>query len=425
MVAITGGRTNPALVDIDLADPAFWERPLPERMAAFARLRQLDQPVFFPEHKGTASGAGRGFYALVRHADVVEASKNPKVFSSQPAVTTPAPPRWVKLLFGESMVNMDDPRHVRLRRIVSRAFTPRVLAKIDEDLAQAATQIVDEVIAQRPGNFVTAVAGQMPFRIICDMMGIPAEYRPLILSRVNHTTEYIGVKPNLTRRVRRAGGSTKAMLELQRLVIRLGKERRGQPGDDLITALVNANVEGKYLTPRELGSFFSLLLVAGIETTRNTIAHGLKLLTDHPEQRELLQSDFDRHIATAIEEIVRYATPIIQFRRTLTCDYQMNGHHFARGDTVVLFYNSANRDEAVFTNPDTFDITRNPNPHVGFGGPGPHICLGTFLARKEIRALFRELLTRLPDIHSVGEPELIASNFDHRVRSLRFDFTRP
>jgi cytochrome P450 len=209
---------------------------------------------------------------------------------------------------------------------------------------------------------------------------------------------------------------------MQRIVARAGRARRRQPTDDLISALVTANVEGHRLNSRELGSFFSLLLVAGVETTRNAISHGLKMLTDHPEQRKLLVSDFDGHVRGAVEEIIRFASPIIQFRRTLACDYDLHGHQFAAGDRVVLFYNSANRDEAVFDAPNTFDITRKPNPHLGFGGGGPHFCLGAFLARQEMAVLFRELFTQLPDIHSVGEPDLIASNFDNRVRRLRFAF---
>jgi cytochrome P450 len=185
-------------------------------------------------------------------------------------------------------------------------------------MQRVAAQIVDDVIREKPDDFVTAVAARMPFQIICDMMGIPDRHRPMILDRVNHTTEGTGVRTGLGRMVRVPGKSLKAMGDLHLVVRRLGRERRRQPTDDLVSALVNTDIDGKHLTSRELGAFFSLLLVAGIETTRNAIAHGLKLLTDHPEQRELLTSDFDRHIAGALEEIVRCATPIIQFRRTVT-----------------------------------------------------------------------------------------------------------
>jgi cytochrome P450 len=209
------------------------------------------------------------------------------------------------------------------------------------------------------------------------------------------------------------------------VVARVGRERRRDPHDDLISALVTANVDGRRLAARELGPFFSLLLVAGVETTRNAIAHGLALLTAHPDQKALLLGDFDRYGAGFVEEVVRHASPIIQFRRTLARDYELNGYPLRAGDDVVLFYNSANRDETVFAEPDRFDLTRTPNPHVGFGGGGPHFCLGTSLARQEMTVLFRELYTRLPGLRSVGEPDLVASNFDNRVGRLRFTFDGP
>ncbi|WP_344447541.1 cytochrome P450, partial [Kitasatospora nipponensis] len=214
-------------------------------------------------------------------------------------------------------------------------------------------------------------------------------------------------------RIRIPGKGLRALARMQGSIAALGRERRRRPTDDLISALVTADVDGRRLNSRELGAFFSLLLVAGVETTRNALAHGLHLLTEHPEQRELLLADLDTHLGGAVEEMVRHSTPIIQFRRTVAADHQLNGTHLAKGEKVVLFFGSANRDEAVFTDPDAFDITRSPNPHLGFGGGGRHFCLGAYLARQEMKVLFRELLTRLPDIHSVGEPELIHSNFDN------------
>ncbi len=408
--------------DIDLADLEFWRRPLKERNEAFARLRQLDRPVFFPERKVPFLRSGTGFYALVRHADVVEASRNAKVFSSEPAVTNPEPPGWVKHVFGESMVNMDDPRHARLRRIVSRAFSPRMLTDLQSDIEAACARIVDDVVAHGPRDFVSQVAARLPIHVICDMMGIPEAERERVHRQVDASTAYSGVRPSLWRSARMAAGNVLALLALQRLVIRLGHERARQPRGDLVSALVNANPDGERLTDRELGSFFTLLLVAGNETARNTMAHGIRLLTDHPDQRELLMSDFDAHIGNAIEEMVRYVSPIIQFRRRVTQPYNLRGLELKPGDRVVLFYGSANRDEEVFPDPDRFDITRETKPHVGFGGPGPHFCLGANLARQEIRTMFRELLTRLPGVRAVGEPELLLSNFDNGVRRQAFAF---
>ncbi|GIH73821.1 cytochrome P450 [Planobispora longispora] len=410
-------------MDIDLADLGFWRRPLAERHEAFTRLRRLDTPVFFEEKRVPLLRSGKGFYALVRHADVVEASRNAKVFSSEPAVTNPEPPGWVKHVFGESMVNMDDPRHARLRRIVSRAFSPKMLSNLQGDIDKACTRIVDDVVAAGPGgDFVTRVAARLPIHVICDMMGIPDAMREKVHRHVDVSTAYTGVRPSLPQTLRMAGQNMLALLALQRMVIELGRERAREPRGDLVSALVTANVDGERLTDRELGSFFALLLVAGNETARNTMAHGIRLLTDNPDQRELLLADFDGRIGGAIEEMVRHVSPIMQFRRTVTQDYDLRGLHLKPGDKVVLFYGSANRDEAVFPDPDRFDITRDAKAHVGFGGPGPHFCLGANLARQEIRTMFRELFTRLPGIRSVGEPELLLSNFDNSVRTQRFTF---
>ncbi|MBG0817618.1 cytochrome P450 [Planomonospora sp. ID82291] len=410
-------------MDIDLADLGFWRRPTKERHEAFARLRELERPVFFTEKRVPLLRSGSGFYALVRHADVVEASRNAKVFSSEPAASSPEPPGWVKHVFGESMVNMDDPRHARLRRIVSRAFSPKMLSGLQGDIDKACARIVDDAVAAGPGgDFVEQVAARLPIHVICDMMGVPDDLRERVHRHVDVSTAYTGVRPSLARSVRMAVGNMLALLALQRMVIGLGRERAADPRGDLVSALVTANVDGERLTDRELGSFFALLLVAGNETARNTMAHGIKLLTDNPEQRRLLLEDFDGRIGGAIEEMVRHVSPIMQFRRTVTEDYDLRGLHLKPGDKVVLFYGSANRDETVFPDADRFDITRDAKGHVGFGGPGPHFCLGANLARQEIRTMFRELFTRLPNVRSVGEPELLLSNFDNSVRSQKFTF---
>jgi cytochrome P450 len=412
--------------DLDLSQIPFWGLPQSERMEAFRRLRQMDRPVFMREQVVPFIGGGPGFYALVRHADVIEASRNAAVFSSEPCSNSiPDMPRWLSVYFG-SMINMDDPRHARLRRIVSRAFTPRILAKMEEDLARAAAEIVDRAIEEGPRDFVAQVAAKLPVRVICDMMGIPAESHDMVLQQTNvilgnTDPEYTGVAPDLTRRNVAKGLAKllRAGYTLNRLAARLGDERRKRPTGDLVSLLVNGE---ERLTPQQLGSFFILLVVAGSETTRNAIAYGLKLFTDHPDQRAFLLGNFEGLIGTACDEVIRYATPVIQFRRTLTQDYEMNGTSYRKGDKVLLFYNSANRDEAVFSDPDTFDITRDPNPHVGFGGPGPHYCLGAHLARREMTVMFRELFTRLPRLRSVGEPDFLLSNFINGVKHLRYTF---
>lgn len=413
------------VTDIDLSEIPFWALPQAERMAAFQRLRQLDRPVFVKENVVPFVGGGPGYYALVRHADVSEASRNAAVFSSEPCSNSiPDMPRWLAVYFG-SMINMDDPRHARLRRIVSRAFTPRVLAKMEEDLARAAAEIVDQAIKEGPVDFVTQIAARLPVRVICDMMGVPAKFHDMVLRRTNvilgnTDAEYTGIEPDLTNRWNVARGLGKLLhagFSLNRLAAKLGDERRKNPTGDLVSLLVGGE---ESLTSQELGSFFILLVVAGSETTRNAIAYGLKLFTEHPEQRELLLEDFDGRIVKACDEIIRYSTPVIQFRRTVTQDHTMKGVDYKAGDKVLLFYNSANRDETVFKDPDTFDISRDPNPHVGFGGPGPHYCLGAHLARREMTVMFRELFTRLPEIRSTAEPDFLLSNFINGVKHLRY-----
>ncbi|MEU1223605.1 cytochrome P450 [Streptomyces microflavus] len=407
---------------IDLADPAFWRLPRPERLGAFARLRELEAPVLFTPRPGTARTSGRPFYALVRHADVLTASRTPKVFASAPGVTTPEPAGWAKALFGNSMVNMDGPEHAALRRMISRRFTPRLLAATEENIGRLAGRLVDELIAERPDDFMPSAASRLPLEVICDLMGIPVAYRPRIAEQIDHASEQVGVARRGRARLRIPGRGTASLARMQFVMARLARERRRHPQDDLVSALVCADIDGEALSSRDLGAFFSLLLVAGVETTRNAIAHGLSLLDRYPEQQELLRSDFDRYIGGAVEEIVRHSTPIIQFRRTVVSEFPLGGRTFLPGEKVSLLYASANRDESVFTRPDLFDITRSPNPHLGYGGGGPHHCLGAHLARLEMTALFRELLTRRPVIRRTGDPLLVDSNFDNRVGSLPFTF---
>lgn len=415
---VSGGRA----AGFDLADPAFWQLPRPERLGAFARLRELESPVLFTPRPGTARTSGKPFYALVRHADVLTASRTPKVFASAPGVTTPEPAGWAKALFGNSMVNMDGPEHAALRRIISRRFTPRLLAATEENIGRLAGRLVDEMIAERPGDFMPSAASRLPLEVICDLMGIPVEHRPRIAAQIDHASEHVGVERRGRARLRIPGRGLASLAMMRLVMARLAHERRRHPQDDLVSALVRADIDGGALSSRDLGAFFSLLLVAGVETTRNAIAHGLSLLDRHPEQRELLRSDFDRYIGGAVEEIVRHSTPIIQFRRTVVAEFELGGRTFVPGEKVALLYASANRDESVFTRPDLFDITRSPNPHLGYGGGGPHHCLGAHLARLEMTALFRELLTRRTVIRQTGDPKLVDSNFDNRVGSLPFTF---
>jgi cytochrome P450 len=421
------------LADVDLSLLEFWARPLNERMAVFNELRGRDHPAFFTELSVPFVPPGKGYWALVRHADVSEASRLRDVFSSEPSATTiPDFPAYMSRFFG-SLINMDDPRHAKIRRIVSRAFTPKMLAKTEDDVRRRAARIVDELITSGPGDFVSKVAVRLPVEVICDMLGIPERDYARVIARTNvilgnSDAEYTGVDPARIGRLSMGRALVKIVLaarDLHRLAAGLGRERVKNPTDDLTSALVNANVDGERLTTRELGSFFLLLVVAGNETTRTALSHALQLFTDFPDQRRLLLEDFDARIPGAVEEIVRYATPVIFMRRNVTRDHTMNGHTYRAGDKVLLFYNSANRDEAVFEDPDAFDITRDPNPHVGFGGPGPHFCLGANLARREITVMLRELFTRLPDVRAAGDPDRLLSSFINGYKRLPCTFTPP
>jgi cytochrome P450 len=408
---------------IDLSDTAFWGRPPEERAAAFAALRGLERPAFFAEPETPFTEKGPGYYALVRYADVAEASRHADVFcSGQGTTSIPDLPVEFNEYFG-SMINMDDPRHARLRRIVSRAFSPRMITKFEDDVRRIARQVVDELLVTGPCDFVKHVAARLPLKIICDMMGIPDSQYEMVLANSNQILA--GADPEfLSEDMNEAIGQLFAAAQaLVELMTELADRARAHPGDDVLSSLVTANIDGEQLTSAELASFFILLVVAGNETTRNALSHALVLFTAHPDQRSLLLGDMDGMLEGAVEEIVRYASPVIFMRRTLTRDYLMNGQQYRVGDKVVLFYYSANRDAAVFTDPERFDITRSPNPHIGYGGAGPHFCLGAHLARREISVMLRELLTRVPEI-SAGEPDRLLSSFINGIKRLPCAFLR-
>ncbi len=406
---------------IDLSDTAFWGRPLADRAAAFALLRAQERPQFYPEPEVPFAEAGPGYYALVRHADVTEASRHPDIFCSGNGATNIADlPAEFNEYFG-SMINMDAPRHARLRRIVSRAFSPRMITKFEDDVRRAAATVVDDLLATGPCDFVPHVAARLPLKIICDMMGIPDDRYEMVLANSNiilsgADPEFLG--EDLNEAVTQILGAGQALADL---VTGLAAERVQAPAEDLVSALVTANIDGEQLTSAELASFFILLVVAGNETTRTALSHALMLFTEFPDQRALLLADLEGRLPGAVEEIVRYASPVIFMRRTLTRHYSMNGQDYRAGDKAVLFYYSANRDEAVFADPERFDITRNPNPHVGFGAAGPHFCLGAHLARRELTVMLRELLTRIPDI-TAGPPDRLLSSFVNGIKRLPCQF---
>ncbi len=410
------------LADVQLSDWEFWKRPLRERESAFALLRGLPAPAFFPEPVQGISPMGPGFYALVRHADVLEASRRPLDFRSTPIATTIEDMQPAFAEYFGSLINMDDPRHAKIRKIVSRAFSPKMISRFQEQVEKVAAEITDDLAERGPCDFVAHAASRLPLKVICDMMDIPEKERDTVFRLSNLIVG--GADPEFAPAGEQqwAADLLAAGQTLQALVADLSQHRREHPGDDLVTALCTANIDNEQLTIEELGSFFILLIVAGNETTRNAIAHGLLLLTEHEDQRALLAADLGNRMAGAVEEIVRYSTPNTWMRRTVDHDTVLNGLPVKAGDKLVLYYWSANRDEAVFTDPQAFDITRSPNPHVAFGGPGPHFCLGAHLARQEMSVLFGHLLQRFPQIRAAAPPDRLVASFINGIKRLPCEF---
>lgn len=410
------------LADIDLSTWDFWALDDDLRDGAFTTLRREAPISFWPEPVQEGFEEGAGHWALTELDDVFYASRHPEVFSSSPSITIPDQPTEVAEFFG-SMIVLDDPRHQRLRSIVSRAFTPKVVARIEASVRERAHRLVASMVANHPdgrGEAVSELAGPLPLQVICDMMGIPEEDH----QRVFHWTNVIlGFgDPDLASDFEEFA---QVSMEIGSYATALAEERRSTPHDDLTTSLVHADVDGERLTSAEVASFFILLAVAGNETTRNAISHGLLALTRYPEQRHKWWADFDAVSHSAVEEIVRWASPVIYMRRTLTHDFELNGTKMAAGDKATLWYCSANRDESKFPNPWMFDVTRDPNPHVGFGGGGAHFCLGANLARREIRVIFEELNREIPDVVATDEPARLLSPFIHGIKTLPIAWTPP
>ena len=423
-VAIVHPVQNLSVDQIDLSDIEFWARPLDEREGAFLTLREQRPLAFFKEPEVDVPGitVGPGYYAVTKHADILEISRQPELFcSGQGSTSITDMPDFMSEFFG-SMIAMDDPRHARLRKIVSHAFTPKMLKRVEDDVQRSAAVIVDEALEQGGGDFVTDVAAKLPLRIICNMMGIAESDYDTVFNRSNIILG--SADPEYVSNSNDAQGVINALLtaggDLHTLVSELGKARRQHPTDDLTSALVNANVDGEQLTDSELGSFFILLVVAGNETTRNAISHGLSLLTDNPDQRAIWTADVEGVTPTAVEEIVRVASPVAWMRRTATRDTELRGQQLHAGDKMLMFYWSADRDADAFADPFRFDVRRSPNHHVGFGGPGPHFCLGAHLARREITVMFKELLSRAPRVAATGQPDRLLSSFINGIKHLPF-----
>ena len=406
----------------DISSPEFWAGTAKDREKVFAELR-ANRPISWhrPVQNGLfADPNDQGFWAIVRHADLVEVTRRPQDFLSGEGILFESMPKEL-LDAGQGFIAMDPPRHTKIRRLVAAAFTPKQLARIDDHIVGNARRIVDDIADKGQIDFVSDVAALVPMHNICDMVGIPEEHRRTIAYESQFPDGWRD--PRLLQGAEPLARVAQAILTVHGIAMGLVEARRRKPENDLVTALVQAEVDGERLSDEEISSIFFLLIIAGNDTTRQSISHGMKALTDFPEQRAWLMEDLDARLPIAVEEIIRWATPIMTFRRTAAHDTELGGHHITAGDKVILFYSSANMDTEVFDHPEQLNLSRSPNKHVAFGGGGIHHCLGAQLARRQINATFRELLTRLPDIHTVGEPELGNGNFFHTVMSMTAEFT--
>jgi cytochrome P450 len=406
----------------DISSVAFWSGTAKDREKVFAELR-ANRPISW--HRPVKNGLfedpnDEGFWAVVRYADLVEVTRRPGDFLSGEGIAFESIPREL-LDSAQGFIAMDPPRHTKIRRLLASAFTPKQLARIDDHIVDNARRVVDDIADKGSIDFVKDVAALVPMHNICDMVGIPEEHR----RTVAHESQFADGwrDPRLLQGADPLGRLFQAIATVRVVAQEMITERRANPKDDLMTALVQAEIDGERLSDDEILSFFVLLIIAGNDTTRQSIAHGMKALTDFPEQRAWLMEDLDGRMPMAVEEIIRWATPIMTFRRTAAHDTELGGQHITAGDKVVMFYSSANWDTEVFEHPEQFNVSRSPNKHVAFGGGGIHHCLGAQLARRQIAATFRELLTRLPDIRAVGEPVLGTGNFFHTVISMAAEFT--
>ncbi len=406
----------------DLSSSEFWSGTAADRERVFAELRR-DRPISW--HQPVADALfedpnDQGFWAVVRYADLVEVTKRPADFISGEGIVFDSMPQEL-LDAGQGFIAMDPPRHTKVRRLLASAFTPRQMRRISDRIEANARRIVDDIATKGQVDFVAEVSALVPMHNICDMVGIPERYR----RQVAHEAQFAGGwrDPDLLQGADPMTRLFEAVVTMRTISAELIAERRENPQDDLLTSLVEAEVEGERLTDDEIISFLGLLMIAGNDTTRQSTSHGMKALTDHPEQRAWLLEDLPGRMPMAVEEIVRWATPIMTFRRTASRDCELGGQQITAGDKVVMFYASANWDTEVFEAPEQFNLSRSPNPHIAFGGGGIHHCLGNQLARKQLAAIFTELLTRLPDIEVVGEPVLSNGNFFHGINRMTVEFT--
>ena len=399
------------LADVDLYNPDTFVQGVPHEM--FATLRR-EAPVY--RH---LDDRGDPFWCVTRHSDIVTVNRDAETYSSWRGATyiddlAPDDLAGQQLM----MLNMDPPDHTALRKIVSKGFTPRRIGQLHDILAERATSIVDAVIERGECDFVVDVASELPLQAIADFLGVPQEDRKLIFDLTN---QMIGSSdPEFHRE---EGQERAAAGQMFAYSLEMFEDRKRHPRDDIATALIQADVHGEKLGELDFNMFFMLLAVAGNETTRNATAHGMHALLTNPEQFELLKSDPDAHIANTVEEILRWGSPVLHFRRTTTAPTEIRGQAIDADTRVLIWHISANRDEEIWDDPFVFDITRDPNPHVAFGGGGSHFCLGANLARTELRLVLEELVRRLPDMQLAGEPDRLLSNLIGGIKHMPVKWT--
>ena len=404
------------LADIDLLDRDRFTQGIPHEW--FTRLR-TEAPVYHhPEPDGP------GFWVITKHDDIIQCNRDAATFSSEQArggvvgleerlgMQTEA-----EQAGGRMMLMMDPPDHTRYRKLVNRGFTPRMISEMETHIRGLTNTILDEAIAKDGSDFVVDVAAELPLEVIAELIGVPSEDRHKIFDWSNRMVgsedpEYIVSEEEVFN----------AQVEMFMYAQQLADSRRKEPRDDIITALLSAEVDGESLSDMDFNLFFLLLSVAGNETTRNAIAHGMNAFLENPEQYQLLVDDPGGRITGATEEILRWASPVMYFRRNATKDFDLRGQTIKAGEKISLWYISGNRDEEIWADPFTFDITRDPNPHIAFGGGGPHFCLGAQLARMEIHVLFEELAKRVPHVEQLGAPEPLRSNFIGGIKHLPVRF---
>jgi len=394
---------------LDLSDPRTFDRGFPHDL--FRQLRR-EEPVAW--HEGDVHG-GPGYWIVSKYEDVKLVSKNPRLFSSVPGNQIEDLPQ-ADLLGPPSMIGMDPPSHARYRKLVSSVFTPRAIRALEQHTHEIVREILDRVAHKGECDFVTDVAAELPLQVIAEFLGVPQADRHKLFHWSNRLIGTEDPEYGATREDGRA-----AAVEMFAYANELAERRKREGGDDLVATLLRAEVHGERLSVPEFDSFFLLLAIAGNETTRNLISHGMWLLCEHPEARERLLRE-PSLLPTAVEEMLRFRAPVMYFRRTALRDAELRGQRIRAGDKLTLWYPSANRDDDVFPDPDVFDVARTPNDHLAFG-VGEHFCLGSHLARLEIRVMFEHLLRRLPDLELAGPVRCLHSHFIDGVKSMPVRFT--